>query len=404
MELTGILIIILIIALTLLLMRYNMSVQQMYALRNKQRQLAEQLDDVSARLETEQTKFRVLAETLPDPVMLVNAERIIEYQNTAAAQLSKGVAHAGDSLMEALRSHDLDGVVEETFAGTHDLPREVTLNERLFRIRARLISSDNPHSGAVVMLRDVSELQRLGRARRDFVANISHELRTPLTAIRLLVDTLRLDNGSDTQQRTRLLDQIGAQVDALTQLAQEMYDLALIESGQVPMRMVPTPLGELVERAITRLTPQAERADLMLHNNIVGDARALADPEQINRVLANLLHNAIKFTARGGVSVFLSDAVPPQHLLLTDDGQPVPFDPQDYWTVAVKDTGVGISRTDLPRIFERFYKVSQARGQSGTGLGLAIARHIVEAHGGRIWVESIQGQGATFYFSVPREG
>ena len=228
------------------------------------------------------------------------------------------------------------------------------------------------------------------------MANISHDLRTPLTAIRLLTDTLRISGDMDAEQRARHLDQISLQVDALTQLAQEMYDLSQIESGQVPMRMVRASLHELTTHVIERITPQAERAGTTLANEIGEDVYALVDPTQISRVLSNLLHNAIKFTPNGRIRVFIAPTTPS-----TQDANN--SEDEDYLTVAVRDTGVGIAKSDLPRIFERFYKVNRARGQGGTGLGLAIAKHIVEAHGGRIWVESVEGKGATFYFTVPRE-
>jgi two-component system phosphate regulon sensor histidine kinase PhoR len=168
------------------------------------------------------------------------------------------------------------------------------------------------------------------------------------------------------------------------------------------MRMVPTDMAELVDSVITRLAPQAERAGLALTNRVESGVVALVDPEQIRRVLSNLLHNAIKFTPRGSVTVWVSNAPPLQTALA--GGEPGEAASEaDHITLAVQDTGVGIPADALPRIFERFYKVDRVRGQGGTGLGLSIARHIVEAHGGRLWVESQEGVGTTFYFTVPRE-
>ena len=138
---------------------------------------------------------------------------------------------------------------------------------------------------------------------------------------------------------------------------------------------------------LARLKPQAERAKLQLVNEIDLETRALFDENQVQRVLSNLVHNAIKFTASGSITVFTSDA----------------HSSADYIAVGVRDTGVGIPSEELPRIFERFYKVDRARGQAGTGLGLAIAKHIVEAHGGQIWAESALGKCTTFFFTVPRE-
>ena len=180
-----------------------------------------------------------------------------------------------------------------------------------------------------------------------------------------------------------MLSKIGVEVDALSQLARELLDLAMIESGQMPLKLQRTDLHDLAQAQIERFTPQAHQKQQTLVLDIPPGTCALADGEMIGRVLSNLLHNACKFTPSGGrvsVSAHLDN---------------------DNVTVSVTDTGPGIPPEDLARIFERFYKVDRARGQSGTGLGLAIARHIVEGHGGRIWAESSLGHGATFRFTLP---
>jgi two-component system phosphate regulon sensor histidine kinase PhoR len=174
------------------------------------------------------------------------------------------------------------------------------------------------------------------------------------------------------------------EVDALTQMVQELLELSRIESGRAPLQLVPVPVADVVLPPVERLRPQAERAGLTLTVALPPDLPPLqADAERIQQVVTNLVHNAVKFTPPGGqVSVWAERA-------------------GDEVVVRVHDTGVGIPSDDLPRIFERFYKADRARSGGGTGLGLAIARHIVQAHGGRIWVESVEGQGSTFYFSLP---
>ena len=386
------------VAGVILLVRDRMHAREIRALHTQLRESLDSRRQLEVQLDDERRNYTALAETLVDPLFVVDQDRIIVFCNSAARQMSKDIAAAGRSLMESVRSYELDSLVDEALRGQHDLPREITINQRLYYVRLTALERGEVPGAALVILRDISELQRLGRARRDFVANISHELRTPLTAIRLLVDTLRLNGEAAADKRAGYLDQIGTQVDALTQLAQEMYDLSLIESGQVPMRMVRSSMRQLVDRVVERLQPQAERAGTMLENQIPPDTMALVDPDQINRVMTNLLHNAIKFTPTGSIRVMLSDRQPPAGMTGAE-----PVSSEDYLALAVQDTGVGISRADLPRIFERFFKASRARGQGGTGLGLAIAKHIVEAHGGRIWVESQEGRGTTFYFTVPRD-
>ena len=381
--LNGLLIIIAVLGLGLAIAQLQRARRAERALISKgsTRDLQSQLALLEHQAATTNTALAALAETMPDPIFFVDGQHRITFYNSAAKKLLGDDCVPGRTLMEAARSHELDALATEVRVG-EDERREFTLHSRLFRSYVGQLSN-----GALLVLRDVSELQRLGRARRDFVANISHELRTPLTAIRLLADTLR-QASPVTPQQDKLLVNIGDQTVALTQLAQEMYDLSLIESGQLPMRMVVASVQDSAASVLARLKPQAERAGLQLVNEIDLEARALFDENQIQRVLSSLVHNAIKFTASGSITVFISSQ----------------YSSSDYIAIGVRDTGVGIPNEELPRIFERFYKVDRARGQAGTGLGLAIAKHTVEAHGGKIWVESALGKGTTFYFTVPSEG
>jgi len=167
-------------------------------------------------------------------------------------------------------------------------------------------------------------------------------------------------------------------------LSQEMMELAQIESGQVLLKLVPTPLEPVVRRSVTHLLPQAAVKKQHLSLIVPSELVALVDEQQIGRVISNLVHNAVKFTPDGGI-------ISIEATIQDDDIR-----------VCVSDTGPGIPKDEQGRIFERFYKADRARTKGGTGLGLAIARHIIEGHGGRIWLESQPGQGATFCFTVPR--
>lgn len=386
------------IVVLILLIRANRYARAMTQLSETARQLQNETHALARRVDECSTAQDALAETVFDPVIFVDNHRRITACNSAAARI--GTCATGHSLIEATRSYELDNLAGDAVAGQNELPREFMLNNRLFRAQATRLNE-----GAVLVLRDVSELQRLGRARRDFVANISHELRTPLTAMRLLLDTFRAESTNITSAQQRLLAQMNDQTESLTQLVQELSELTQIESGQMPMRMVRASLNEVAGTAVMRLLPQAERAGLQLINDVPEDMYGLFDPDQIRRVLSNLLHNAIKFTSQGSITVFAQTGEAADRSLqaLAYDSA---FDlsPQDVLVAGVRDTGVGIPREEQPRIFERFYKVDRARGHAGTGLGLAIAKHIVEAHGGRIWVESALSKGTTFYFTVPKEG
>jgi two-component system phosphate regulon sensor histidine kinase PhoR len=240
----------------------------------------------------------------------------------------------------------------------------------------------------LVVLQDVTELRRLERARRDFIANISHELRTPLAAIKLLVETLETALTDDPAAAPRFLQQIAVELDGMTQLVRELLELARIESGLVALQFAAVPVEPLLAGAADRLRPLAERKQITVQVDTPDAAvpPVRADAGRIEQVLLNLIHNAIKFTPPGG-RITLRARPHPEGVVL-----------------CVEDTGQGIEPEDLPRVFERFYKGDKARaagGESGTGLGLAIAKHLVQTHGGRIWATSTPGQGATFCFTLP---
>jgi two-component system phosphate regulon sensor histidine kinase PhoR len=242
--------------------------------------------------------------------------------------------------------------------------------------------------------------------RRDFISNISHELRTPLAGLKALADTLRDGALEDPPAARRFLDRIETEVDALTQMVEELLELSRIESGRMPLRLQPTAVADVVLPPAERLSPQVERAELNLVVDLPEDLPpVLTEQERMQQVVTNIVHNAIKFTPADGRIV-----VSGRTLQVEDDSQAL-LDlyglepgtiPAGEWVVlSVQDTGIGIPAQDLDRIFERFYKIDRARSGGGTGLGLAIAKHIVQAHGGQIWAESREGQGSTFYFTLP---
>jgi two-component system phosphate regulon sensor histidine kinase PhoR len=281
-----------------------------------------------------------------------------------------------------VRDYELNQALLDAEVGHRPIVRQAAVDSRTLRIRAVPVE-ETGHTAVAV--EDVTELQRLGRARRDFVANISHELRTPLANIDLAAQTLRDSTTREPALVRRMVDLIGSQVQALSQLAQEMMDLAQIESGQALLKLVPVPVAPLVQASVSGLSPHAELKSQHISLFLPSELMVLADEQQIGRVLSNLVHNAIKFAPEGGIISIYAQAQGEEDV-----------------RICVSDNGPGIPRDDQARIFERFYKQDRARSRGGTGLGLAIARHIVEGHGGRIWVESVPGQGATFCFTLPR--
>lgn len=316
-----------------------------------------------------------------DAVLILSAQGSILRLNAAAHEIFGPGAIPGESLMTVTRSAEMDDWVTSARLRQGEVDAQVNLAGLPYRIRVRVAEGGI----AVVVLRELSELQRLGRARRDFIANISHELRTPLTSIRLLVKSLMAGGAPVTPEIQGSLEKVNTEVSALEQMSQELLDLAQIESGQAVVRLVPIQVRDLMVSAVGRLRLQAERKDQELSVQVDEGLEALADRDQIARALGNLVHNAIKFTQEGG-KIRLTARRTDSDIV-----------------IAVADNGAGIVPADQSRVFERFYRGDRARlRQSGTGLGLAIAKHVVEAHGGRIWVESqgLPGRGTTFFVSL----
>ena len=331
-----------------------------------------------------------LTRAISDGIVRVDANGNAVYANDIARALLGMQKNARGSIRHLAWGFDLDALVNQILNGDSDSTSQtVAKDDRTFQVRAVAIRNADER-GALLAFTEVTELERLGRARREFVANISHELRTPLASLQLLSETIAAQGAQDPALLNDLLDKMRVQVDLLKQLTDELMDLALIESGRAPIRLVNTTAAELVQESLAALRVQAERSGIILETNIPADMDVLADPQAMRKVLGNLLHNALKFTPRDGRITIRAT--------WCNEGRDV--------QIAIQDTGIGIPPQDLSRIFERFYKVDRSRARAqgelrGTGLGLAIAKHIVEAHGGKIWAESVQGKGSTFYFTLP---
>jgi two-component system phosphate regulon sensor histidine kinase PhoR len=240
---------------------------------------------------------------------------------------------------------------------------------------------------ALVVFHDVTDAKRVEDTRRDFIANVSHELRTPLASIKSVVETLQAGAIDDKAAAQDFLARADAEVDRLVQMVTELLELSRLESGQAPLARDPVDVQRMLEQAVERMRPQADRKSLDLTLNVAPNVPSIiGDAQRLEQTLVNLIDNAIKFTPEGGSVRVSAKSV---------DGAV---------QVDVEDTGDGISAEKLPRIFERFYKVDRARGDRGTGLGLAVVKHTVEAHGGTIRVRSQEGHGSTFTIVLPLSG
>jgi two-component system phosphate regulon sensor histidine kinase PhoR len=368
----------------------------LFALVRTRRALAKhEMDLAIAHRERERERAKTaewvdtLANTTSLGLLVLNAQGRIMFINRAASALLEIQEGVGKSVREVAWGSDLQSSVDYSLKEKNEpVDQTIVRGDRTFAARLRAVRL-NGEAAVLVELAEVTELQRLGRARRDFVANISHELRTPLTSLQLLMETINAERLTDRNLAVDFLGKMRLQIDLLRQLSNELMDLALIESGQAPIKLVETDAADLANQVVETLRPQAERQGLALKVDVPDHLMVLADAQAVQKVLGNLIHNAIKFTPSGGRI----------EVRAAPRGDNVEF--------AVEDTGVGIPAKDLPRIFERFYKVDRSRTRTngelhGTGLGLAIAKHVIGAHGGSLWATSVEGHGSTFYFTLPQ--
>ena len=337
-----------------------------------------QLSSVDAN----RARLAAVLDQMTDAVLIASEEGRIQFANPAAEKLfGRGLVER--SVTEILRNHQLIQAWQRCQELDEMQIETAEIASRRHFLQLIVIPDQHAPGGSLLVVQDLTRIRQLETIRRDFISNISHELRTPLASLKALTETLQDGAHADPEAAPRFLGRITTEVDALTQMAQELLDLSRIESGQVDLNRKPTAPKKLLVSAAERMRLQAERAGLSLQVDCPPNLpKVNADEPRIEQVLVNLIHNAVKFTRPGGDVVLLAEVG------------------EGLVRFAVKDSGVGIPVDDVPRIFERFYRVDKSRSGGGTGLGLSISRHLVESHGGQIWAESREGEGSTFYFTL----
>ncbi|MEE9284805.1 MAG: ATP-binding protein [Dehalococcoidia bacterium] len=355
-------------------------------------ELALAVNDMAASLEQqvrtsyqERDTFGAVIDSMADALLVIDDEGIIAVANPAAIDLFAGKSPVvGKRLMEVTRDHEIGRIVARALQeGRHQTGRvEYGPDPRMLRISVTPIEEKGGLS-ALVLVQDLTELQRLEGVRREFVANVSHELRTPLASIKAAAEALQGGALDDAQAADDFLARIDVEVDHMARMVQRLLDLSRLETGKVQFNMEPLDVKAVLQEATERVRPQAERRGLALTVEAPeGLAPVLADRAAVSETVLNLIDNALRFTDTGSIRVAARES----------DGSV---------EVTVEDSGPGISPEDLPHIFERFYKADRSRSGGGAGLGLALAKHTVQAHGGRIWAESPPGKGATLHFTLP---
>jgi two-component system phosphate regulon sensor histidine kinase PhoR len=355
-------------------------------------ELANAFNEMSARLKKlveaiseDRAKLAIILDNMADGVIMTDAEGNISLANRAAEKLFNIKDAENKPLIEAVRDHEVDEVLKLCLktAQTQAVQYESGTSKRYLRAIAIPIVHDESRS-VLLLFQDLTELRNLQTTRRELIGNISHEFRTPLAGIKAMVETLHGGAADDKKAARDFLTRIDSEVDRLTHMVAELTELSRIETGKAELRREPVNLNQLVGEVIAQLSPQAERQKLAVEQKLGAGLPAVpADKDRVRQVISNLVHNAIKFTRSGGRIMVTTRVL---------EGSVV---------VDIADTGIGIAKEDLPRVFERFYKGDKARAGEGAGMGLAIAKHVVEAHGGNIWVESEEGKGSTFSFSLP---
>ncbi len=350
--------------------------------------MAENLQDKLNALTTEQSRSSSILDHMADGVLVIDVDGVVQMLNPAAAGIFDIAPEAalGCAFSALVRHHRLIELWLRCQRTQQEQQEAVEIDHGKGTFLQVIITPQQTPSapGYIVIVQDLTRIRRLETIRRDFISNVSHELRTPLASLSALVETLQDGALEDPTMAQRFLNHMERELATMTQIVEELLELSRIESNRAPFFMQSTPIATLIAVPVDRMLPQVRRAGLTLAVELPDAlAPALADAERIQQVLTNLLHNAIKFTPSGGT------------ITVSAHGE------ADKVIIAVRDTGVGIAEEELSRIFERFYKADRARSSGGTGLGLAIAKHIIQAHRGQIWVESVEGRGSTFYFSLP---
>ncbi len=355
--------------------------------------MAAELDDKLRAVVRQRNEREAILSSMVEGVLALDADdRVIRINQAAARLINIDPARAeGRTLPELVRSSELYRLVDAVAASQQPSEGEIVLrgrDERILHVNGTVLSNARGgQPGVLLVLHNVTQLKKLEKVRRDFVANASHELRTPVTAIKGFVETLLDGAMNDPAELKRFLEIVDQQTDRLNALFEDLLTLSRIEqeAERAEIAVSPSPVRPVLEAAVEACRFKAAEKDIRIELNCPADLQAAINPPLLEQAVINLIDNAVKYSLAG-------------QTILVDGARA-----ETEVVIRVQDHGCGIGREHLPRIFERFYRVDPARSRKlgGTGLGLAIVKHIAQSHGGRATVESAVGQGSTFFIHLP---
>ena len=361
-------------------------------LRDRMMSFADLKTERHLALLNEQSRQQALLDAMVEGVLVVNEENRIGHANPAARRQFHLDSNAEGSLvLEVIRDARLEHALQQVRRGARAEEFVLSLNgtnRQSFQVNVvSLRDAERLRTGALLVFHDITDRHRLEEMQRDFVANVSHELRTPLSLIKGASETLLSGAKDDPAAVHRFLNIIDKHTDRLTFLIEDLLTVSKLESGRVIFNLQATQLRRVAEEALETLQPRADQRQIRLVNEIAPTIQVHADADRLQQVFANLVDNAIKYGRTGGKVIVGARAL---H--------------EDIVEAWVADDGQGIPPEARERIFERFFRADKARSREigGTGLGLSIVRHLVQAHGGEVRVESELGRGTTFYFTIAR--
>jgi len=388
------------LAVVSVLLQFHLGAEQ-----TRERELAQAREEVAAaRRELEASVSGDLAvfDALPDPLLMISAERRIQRANPAAEEmLEAGGGLAGRDLTSVLRNPELLDAVEAVLGGAEGRVAEFARPgqvARYFSARvARLPGARRDGAAAIVTLHDLTALKRAEQMRADFVANASHELRTPLASLLGFIETLKGPAREDAEAQERFLEVMHEQGRRMARLVEDLLSLSRIELLEHSPPRGRADLAALVRTVVNTLQPQASARNMSFELALEGLPKVTGDPDELTQVLQNLIDNALKYGRAGTAVRVAGRALAPDSTQTRRLGRP-------GVALSVADRGEGIAREHLSRLTERFYRVDTARSRKlgGTGLGLAIVKHILNRHRGRLEIESTPGEGSTFTVLLPR--